>query len=102
MHAAKDPLLTLECEDTMLLVRNVEMFQWIEEFRPDVDHFNEREYFYNKEWSSNIHNSLSFTDRMLQQANPNAFPFYSEQFVNKVNLGGFVLQQSQIEALDDL
>lgn len=84
-------------DNTMLLVRNVEMYQWMEEFTFWKENgqysMGERQYFYNKEWSSRINNSRGFNDRFLQAANPNEFPFFTAQFFNKVNLGQFTMSQ---------
>ena len=47
----------MEVEDSIKLVRNVEMFQWVQH---ETKRDNETEYTYAKEWSSHLVDSSSF------------------------------------------
>lgn len=87
----------ISVSDTLVLRRNVEMFQWVEYIRRSSKSSSSAHY--RKEWSSVPHNSSSFRERR-SHVNPAEFPLKSGSFaVSSAKLGGFALNKTDIESL---
>jgi hypothetical protein len=89
------------------LVRNVSMYQWIEEEKSETrkklggGEETVTTYEYKKDWSSSPVNSSSFQVPAGHE-NPGDFPLPSETFVaDPVRLGAFTLSEEQLGQLDE-
>ncbi|CAA6605496.1 conserved membrane hypothetical protein [Rhodospirillaceae bacterium LM-1] len=101
-----DPVFHVTATDALRLERRVEMFQWRENRETRTEkklgggETETTTYSYVKEWSDEPIDSSSF-ERRQEHANP-AMPYQGKVFdVKNARLGGFALDQSQIEQLSD-
>jgi hypothetical protein len=89
------------------LLRNVEMYQWIEEKKSETKkklgggEETVTTYEYKKDWKSEPVDSSSF-EKTEGHENPGAFPLPSSTFVaDPVRVGAFTLSEEQIGQLND-
>ena len=92
------------------LERKVEMYQWHEteqEVRQRSGQSSNRSggdtyrtvYTYHKDWSSTLHNSLSF-NQLTGHTNPNSFPFKQQKSTaSEVKLGAFTLSEPLVNKI---
>lgn len=93
--------------DAVKLIRNVEMYQWIEEEKSETrkklggGEETVTTYEYKKAWSADPVDSSAFYDPAGHE-NPGDFPLPSATFVaDPVRLGAFTLSAEQVDQLDE-
>lgn len=93
--------------DAVKLIRNVEMYQWIEEEKSETrkklggGEETVTTYEYKKGWSTDPVDSSAFYDPAGHE-NPGGFPLPSTTFVaDPVRLGAFTLSAEQVDQLDE-
>ncbi|CDW83331.1 UNKNOWN [Stylonychia lemnae] len=95
-----DPEFDVEVDYSIKLIREVEMYQWIEK-KKIVS--GETLYFYDKEWTKNHIDSTQFkepNDKFFQ--NPETLPYESQIFYNEqVYFGGFVLSRFELDKIQN-
>lgn len=93
--------------DAVKLLRNVSMYQWIEEKKSETrkklggGEETVTTYTYKKDWSASPVDSSSFQETAGHE-NPGDFPLPSATFVaDPVRLGAFTLSEEQLSQLDE-
>ena len=101
----KDEEFGIRYPDALILIRYVEVYQWVEKSYKEEDiHGIKRDaYRYEKEWSSKIVDQRSFHNQEdCHPRNPDSWPCQNESFTAyPVNLGSFQLTREQVRKINN-